>query len=71
MVKDNIRDQRKYFSSFKNIQIISDQGGEYLANVTTVRNNVNKIKVGMVETNLKVTKAFSLQLKKKKALYIL
>jgi hypothetical protein len=71
MVKDSIRDQRKYFSSFNNIQNISDQGSQYLENVTTVRQNVAKIKVAMVETNLKVTKAFSIQLKKKKALYIL
>jgi hypothetical protein len=36
-----------------------------------VRENVKKIKLAMVDTNLKVTKAFSMQLKKKKALYIL
>ena len=33
MVKDSVRDQRKYFSSFENIQRISDQGGAYLCNV--------------------------------------
>jgi len=40
MVKDSVRDQRKYFSSFNNIQRISDQSGLYLNNVTTVKENV-------------------------------
>ena len=71
MVQDSIRDQKTYFSSFDNIKGISDQGASYLQDVTKVRSNMAKLKIAIVDSNLKVTKAFGLQLKKKKALYIL
>ena len=71
MVQDSVRDQNKYFSSFNNIQRISDHGSSYLSRVSEVRQNISKLKSGMVEKNLQVINAFNQQLKKKKALYIL
>jgi type III secretory pathway component EscV len=71
MVQDSIRDQNKYFSSFNNIQKIADEGNFYLKKVSDLRNKIAKLKSGMVQQNLEITRAFNSQLKKKKALYIL
>ncbi len=60
MVQDSVRDQAKYFSSFDNIQRISDQGSAYLGTVSKVRDNIKQIKASMVDSNFKVTKKFSL-----------
>lgn len=59
MVQDSVRDQNKYFSSFNNIQRISDQGSSYLNKVSEVRSNIQKLKSGMVSKNLQVINAFN------------